>query len=348
MRPPGAGRLTSTRSTSRSVRSFARASSRSDALDRRVGAGHRHDPARAPAARSAARRRRRRRAARPRCARGRRRSRRTMSRGRTRETVRTAAAAPGDPRLHPHEAVPAAQRSAAGASVAAAARSRRRSTVIGWWMVVTRGRPSSRDAGAGRSRGSGCRGRRRTRRVALAQQAGGAQREGERLGEAGGPHRGELEQVDPVAELAAARGAEGVGLAVEVEAGHLGQPHPWVQCRGRAGPRTSTWCPRRDQLTSEVPDVDALAAAVRLAAVGQQRDPHPRPPARPGPVRRVDLDQSGGPQPTTDPGPRRRLVSPSRWGPRRSPSPRRARCCPRRPGRRRPGWPPWSRPGWRG
>jgi hypothetical protein len=36
--------------------------------------------------------------------------------------------------------------------------------------------------------------------------------------------------------------------------------------------------PERDQLAGQVPDVDALATAVRLASVGQQRDPQ-RPAA---------------------------------------------------------------------
>ena len=55
------------------------------------------------------------------------------------------------------------------------------------------------------------------------QMAAGAQGEGQRLGEAAGPHRGDLQGVDPVAVLAAPRGAEGVGLPVEVEAGQLGE-----------------------------------------------------------------------------------------------------------------------------
>lgn len=54
-----------------------------------------------------------------------------------------------------------------------------------------------------------------------AQMAAGAQGEGQRFGEAAGPHRADLDRVDPVAELLALGGAEGVRLAVQVEAGQF-------------------------------------------------------------------------------------------------------------------------------
>ena len=112
--------------------------------------------------------------------------------------------------------------------VGAAARSMRRSTVIGWWMVVTTGRPSLRhvedpvgqhlvvvhDVEVGR---------------APAQQPGhpGAERLG--LREAGRAHGEELLDVDEVAELPEPGHAERVGLAVEVQARHLGQPDAVVE-----------------------------------------------------------------------------------------------------------------------
>ncbi len=108
-----------------------------------------------------------------------------------------------------------------------------------------------------------------------AQQPGDPEAEGARLGEAGGPHRRDLEDVDRVADLREPRGAERVGLAVEVEAGHLGQPHPLVEDRvGLAGEHLDVVA-EGGQLTGQVSHVDALTAAVRLAAVGQQGDAQP-------------------------------------------------------------------------
>ena len=68
------------------------------------------------------------------------------------------------------------------------------------------------------------------------------------------------------------RHPERVGLAVEVEARHLGQPDAVVELGVRLPGEHLDLVPERDQLAAEVPDVDALAAAVRLAAVGQQGD----------------------------------------------------------------------------
>ena len=71
------------------------------------------------------------------------------------------------------------------------------------------------------------------------------------------------------------RGAERVGLAVEVQAGHLGQPHARVEHRvGLPGEHLDVVA-EGDQLAAEVAHVDALTAAVRLAAVGQQGDAQP-------------------------------------------------------------------------
>lgn len=69
--------------------------------------------------------------------------------------------------------------------------------------------------------------------AAGAQLTAGTQGESERFGKAAGPHRRDFERVDPVAVLATPRSAEGVGLAVQVEAGQLGE----------GGVRTGTGCP---------------------------------------------------------------------------------------------------------
>ena len=70
------------------------------------------------------------------------------------------------------------------------------------------------------------------------------------------------------------RHPERVGLAVEVQARQPGQPHARHVVElgvGRAGQHLDVVA-ERGELTAQVPDVDALAAAVRLAAVRQQRD----------------------------------------------------------------------------
>ena len=109
-----------------------------------------------------------------------------------------------------------------------------------------------------------------------------------------------------VAELAQPGDAERVGLAVEVQARHLGEPHALVELGvGLAGEHLDVVA-ERDELAAEVADVDALAAAVRLAAVGQQGDPHathPREGAGP--------DLPTGRQPVSS---RRRCSSTSKSG----------------------------------
>ncbi len=65
----------------------------------------------------------------------------TMPRRLDSETVRTLPTRARDLLLHPQEAVPAAQRRASCGTSGAAEMSMRRSKVIGWWMVVTSGRP---------------------------------------------------------------------------------------------------------------------------------------------------------------------------------------------------------------
>ena len=156
--------------------------------------------------------------------------------------------------------------------VVAAARSRRRSTVIGWWMVVTSGSPSPSIASMPvastwlscttsksptRSRSS------RTTRVPNVFGSGNPAVHIVRNSSTSTRSRNSPQ----------ARHPERVGLAVEVQAGHLGQPDAGVELGVRLPGEHLDVVPERDQLAAEVPDVDALAAAVRLAAVGQQGDP---------------------------------------------------------------------------
>ena len=96
----------------------------------------------------------------------------------------------------------------------------------------------------------------------------------------------------------------GFSLGVQVEAGHLGQRDPRVEVGvGRAGEHLDVVA-EVGQGGREVPDVHALTAAVRFAAVGRQRDPQrgvtgqtePPDDLGPGPrspVRRFASEYSG-------------------------------------------------------
>jgi len=96
--------------------------------------------------------------------------------------------------------------------------------------------------------------------------------EGQRLREGCRPHRADLEHVDPVAVLAQPRRAERIRLAVQVEARQGAQQRPWLKLRvGLAGEDLDLVAKGGD-LAGDVPQVDALAAAVRLAPVGQHGD----------------------------------------------------------------------------
>src|SRR5690606_40575202 len=66
-----------------------------------------------------------------------------------------------------------------------------------------------------------------------------------------------------------------VRFAVQVEAGHLGQLHPRIEPLGIGLAREHLdLMPEFDQATAEMPDIDALPAAVGLASIRQQRDAH--------------------------------------------------------------------------
>ena len=93
---------------------------------------------------------------------------------------------------------------------------------------------------------------------------------GEGLGEAAGPHGRGLDRVGPVAVLVQARGVKRVVVPVQVQAGDLPQHRSGVQVGvGLTGEHLDvvSLC---GQFPAEVPYVDALAAAVRFASVGQQ------------------------------------------------------------------------------
>ncbi len=99
----------------------------------------------------------------------------------------------------------------------------------------------------------------------------------ERLGlrEARGPGGQQLLQVDAGLDLAGPRYAERVRLAVEVQARHLRQPDTGVEALGigLTGEHLDVVA-EFDQTAAQMPDVDALAAAVGLASIGQQCDAH--------------------------------------------------------------------------
>ncbi len=109
------------------------------------------------------------------------------------------------------------------------------------------------------------------------QQLRRAQAEGQRLREPGGPHGADLQQVDGITQLPPVRRAEGIRLVVEIEAVHCGQVHAGIQFRVRLTGEHLDVVPQFGKPAAEVPDVDALPAAVRLTPVGQQRDPHYSP-----------------------------------------------------------------------
>ena len=96
-----------------------------------------------------------------------------------------------------------------------------------------------------------------------------------RLGEGRRPRREQLEHVDAVVNLAGPRDAERIGLPIEVQAGHLGEPHPRVETLGvgRSGEQLDV-VTKLDETAAEVADVDALPTTMRLASVRQQGNPH--------------------------------------------------------------------------
>ena len=69
------------------------------------------------------------------------------------------------------------------------------------------------------------------------------------------------------------RRPERVGVPVQVQARDLGQPRAGVELGIRLAGEHLDLMPERAEFPAQMTDVDTLAAAVRFAAIGEQRDP---------------------------------------------------------------------------
>ena len=90
------------------------------------------------------------------------------------------------------------------------------------------------------------------------------------------PHRPELQEVEDVPELPRVRHPERVGIAIEVEARNRGERHPPVELGVRLAGEHLHVVAEGDELARQIADVDTLAAAVRLAPVGERHAQTPR------------------------------------------------------------------------
>ena len=98
--------------------------------------------------------------------------------------------------------------------------------------------------------------------------------EGPGLGETCRAHGRELDDVHPIAELAQVRHAEGVGLAIEIQARHLDQIHAGVEFRIGLPGEDRHLMAQRHEFAGEMSQVDPLPTAMGLGSIGQQRDTH--------------------------------------------------------------------------
>ena len=98
----------------------------------------------------------------------------------------------------------------------------------------------------------------------------GAQGEGERFREARGPHGRDFQRVDQVPPFAHRRRLEGVLVVVQVQAGDRVEGDTVVEHGVGLAGQDAHMVSERGEFAGEVPDVDTLAAAVGLAAVGEQ------------------------------------------------------------------------------
>jgi hypothetical protein len=98
--------------------------------------------------------------------------------------------------------------------------------------------------------------------------------EGPRLGEARGAHRRELQHVDAVTELPQPRHAEGVGLAIEVQARDLDQVDARVELGIGLPGEDGHLMTEGHQLPGEMAQIDPLPTAVGLGSIGQQGNTH--------------------------------------------------------------------------
>jgi hypothetical protein len=104
------------------------------------------------------------------------------------------------------------------------------------------------------------------------EQATCSQAEGERLRERRGAQVREFEHVDPVAELVEAGRTERVVGSIQVEAGHRLERDSGIEVRVRLTREDGDLVAQPGQRCRELPDVHALAARVRVAAVAEQGD----------------------------------------------------------------------------
>ena len=109
----------------------------------------------------------------------------------------------------------------------------------------------------------------------IGEQSGHPLAERLRFGEPGRPRGQQLLEIDARLDLAGPGDAERIGLAIEIEAGHLGEAHTRVHTIGiRLTREQFDLVAEFDQAAAQVAYVDALPATVCLAPVGQQGDAH--------------------------------------------------------------------------
>ena len=113
---------------------------------------------------------------------------------------------------------------------------------------------------------------------AIQKVAAGTKAEGERFWKSGAAHVGELQDVDPVAKLVRARHPERVFGPIKVEARQAGEAHTGIDIGIGLPADHLDVVSQRHQLPGKMAHVDALAARVGIAAVGQQR--HAQAPRR--------------------------------------------------------------------
>ena len=99
-----------------------------------------------------------------------------------------------------------------------------------------------------------------------------AEAERERLGELAGRERRDLDEVGPALELPEARHPHREVVVVDVQARQLDQRHPLVEDRVGLAAQHLDVVAEVDQRLGEVAGVDALAADVGLAPVGEECD----------------------------------------------------------------------------
>jgi len=95
--------------------------------------------------------------------------------------------------------------------------------------------------------------------------------ERQRLGERPAPHHRHFEHVRPVPQLLASRRAERVVIPVKVKARHFTEHRPFVKLRVRPAGKHLHVMPACREFSAQVAHVNALPARVRFAAVRQQR-----------------------------------------------------------------------------